>query len=202
MAHQWSASLTRKVRSGSEVGPGLSLVEPPTPARQRPSDRHRRSYRSSAIRRVAVRQLSVALDDKVAAAAATSAERRGLSLSAWLNDAPAGALAVEDGLAAVASGRPNTARSPTRNLGRPTRCWRPPVGEALPGTRRERHHLRRRRASRRRGESTRGMGAPCARIGARRAAGGSRGGPRAGMERRTATEPFPPSARLSRRGPR
>jgi dihydroxyacetone kinase len=49
-----------------------------------------------------VRKLSVALDDDVAAAAATSAERRGLSLSAWLNDAAARALAIEDGLAAVA----------------------------------------------------------------------------------------------------
>ena len=51
---------------------------------------------------MAVRKLSVALDDDVAAAAATSAERRGLSLSAWLNDAAARALAIEDGLGAVA----------------------------------------------------------------------------------------------------
>lgn len=51
---------------------------------------------------MAVRKLSVALDDDVAAAAATSAERRGLSLSAWLNDAAARALAIEDGLRAVA----------------------------------------------------------------------------------------------------
>lgn len=51
---------------------------------------------------MAVRKLSVALDDDVAAAAATSAERRGLSLSAWLNDAATRALVTEDGLAAVA----------------------------------------------------------------------------------------------------
>lgn len=51
---------------------------------------------------MAVRKLSIALDDDVAAAAATSAERRGLSLSAWINDAAARALAIEDGLAAVA----------------------------------------------------------------------------------------------------
>ena len=51
---------------------------------------------------MAVRKLSVALDDKVAAAAAEAAERHGLSLSAWLNHAAERALAIEDGLAAVA----------------------------------------------------------------------------------------------------
>lgn len=49
-----------------------------------------------------VRKLSVALEDDVAAAAAASAERRGQSLSAWLNEAAAQALVIEDGLAAVA----------------------------------------------------------------------------------------------------
>ena len=49
-----------------------------------------------------VRKLSVALDEQVAAAAAASAERLGLSLSAWLNRAAENALAIEDGLAAVA----------------------------------------------------------------------------------------------------
>ena len=49
-----------------------------------------------------VKKLSVALDDDVAEAAAESAERRGLSLSAWLNEAAARALVLEDGLAAVA----------------------------------------------------------------------------------------------------
>ncbi len=49
-----------------------------------------------------VRKLSVALDNDVAAAASASAERRGLSLSAWLNEAAARALVLEDGLAAVA----------------------------------------------------------------------------------------------------
>ena len=49
-----------------------------------------------------VKKLSVALDERVAEAAAASAERHGLSLSAWLNRAAQNALAVEDGLAAVA----------------------------------------------------------------------------------------------------
>ncbi|MEY2432483.1 MAG: hypothetical protein QOC92_2208 [Acidimicrobiaceae bacterium] len=49
-----------------------------------------------------VKKLSVALDDHVAEAASVSAERRGLSLSAWLNEAAARALVLEDGLAAVA----------------------------------------------------------------------------------------------------
>jgi hypothetical protein len=49
-----------------------------------------------------VRKLSVALDAQVADAAAASAERHGLSLSAWLNRAAENALAIEDGLGAVA----------------------------------------------------------------------------------------------------
>jgi hypothetical protein len=49
-----------------------------------------------------VRKLSVALDAAVAEAAAASAARRGLSLSAWLTRAAERALAIEDGLAAVA----------------------------------------------------------------------------------------------------
>jgi hypothetical protein len=49
-----------------------------------------------------VKKLSVALDDRVARAASASAERQGLSLSAWLNRAAENALAIEDGLAAVA----------------------------------------------------------------------------------------------------
>jgi hypothetical protein len=49
-----------------------------------------------------VKKLSIALDERVAEAAAASAERHGLSLSAWLNRAAANALAIEDGLAAVA----------------------------------------------------------------------------------------------------
>ncbi len=51
---------------------------------------------------MSVRKLSIALDDRVAHAAAASAERQGLSLSAWLNRAAENALSVEDGLAAVA----------------------------------------------------------------------------------------------------
>lgn len=51
---------------------------------------------------MSVQKLSISLDERVAAAAAASAERRGMSLSAWLNDAATQALAVEDGLIAVA----------------------------------------------------------------------------------------------------
>lgn len=53
---------------------------------------------------MAVRKLSIALDEKVAAAAAAAAaaERHGLSFSAWLNQAAQKALAIEEGLAAVA----------------------------------------------------------------------------------------------------
>jgi hypothetical protein len=52
--------------------------------------------------RMAVRKLSVALDEQIAAAAAVAAERKGLSFSAWLNQAAQHALAIEEGLAAVA----------------------------------------------------------------------------------------------------
>lgn len=51
---------------------------------------------------MAVQKLSVSIDDRVATAAGASAERQGLSLSAWLTRAAEQALAVEDGLAAVA----------------------------------------------------------------------------------------------------
>ncbi len=50
---------------------------------------------------MAVRKVSVALNDGVAEAAARAAQRAGVSLSAWLNRAAENALAVEDGLAAV-----------------------------------------------------------------------------------------------------
>lgn len=49
-----------------------------------------------------VKKLSVALEERVARAASVSAERQGLSLSAWLNRAAENALAIEDGLRAVA----------------------------------------------------------------------------------------------------
>lgn len=49
-----------------------------------------------------VKKLSVALDERVARAASASAARQGLSLSAWLNRAAENALAIEDGLQAVA----------------------------------------------------------------------------------------------------
>ena len=48
-----------------------------------------------------MKKLSVALDDGVAAEVARAAERSGVSVSAWLNDAAANALAVEAGLEAV-----------------------------------------------------------------------------------------------------
>lgn len=48
------------------------------------------------------RKLSIALDEAVASAAAASARRAGLSLSAWLDRAAREALAIEDGLRAVA----------------------------------------------------------------------------------------------------
>jgi len=51
---------------------------------------------------MSVRKLSVALDDTVARAAAASAKREGVSLSAWLDRAAREALAIEDGLRAVA----------------------------------------------------------------------------------------------------
>jgi len=49
-----------------------------------------------------VKKISIALDEHVAQAAAASAQRQGLSLSAWLTHAAENALAIEDGLAAVA----------------------------------------------------------------------------------------------------
>ncbi len=57
-----------------------------------------RCYRKA----MTVRKLSVALDESVAARAADVAERRGVSLSAWLNAAAERALLVEQGLAGVA----------------------------------------------------------------------------------------------------
>jgi hypothetical protein len=47
-------------------------------------------------------KLSVALEAPVARAARQAAQRRGISLSAWLNQASVNALAIEDGLVAVA----------------------------------------------------------------------------------------------------
>lgn len=48
-----------------------------------------------------VRKLSVALDQDTAQAAADAAARRGVSLSAWLNEAAERALRIEEGLQAV-----------------------------------------------------------------------------------------------------
>jgi len=47
-------------------------------------------------------KLSVALEAPVADAAKRAAQRRGISLSAWLNEASRNALTAEDGLIAVA----------------------------------------------------------------------------------------------------
>lgn len=51
---------------------------------------------------MAVRKLSIALDEHLAAAAAGAAERQGRSLSSVLSEATATWLALEDGRAAVA----------------------------------------------------------------------------------------------------
>lgn len=48
-----------------------------------------------------VRKLSIALDEVVVADALNAAERRGVSLSAWLNAAAERALILEEGLAQV-----------------------------------------------------------------------------------------------------
>lgn len=51
---------------------------------------------------MSAQKLSVALEEPVAIAAKRAAQRRGISLSAWLNEASRNALNVEDGLIAVA----------------------------------------------------------------------------------------------------
>ena len=51
---------------------------------------------------MAVRKLSVALSETVAEQAAAAASRRGLSLSAWLNESAQHSIRVEEGLLAVA----------------------------------------------------------------------------------------------------
>ncbi|MGA7704141.1 MAG: hypothetical protein WB998_04520 [Solirubrobacteraceae bacterium] len=51
---------------------------------------------------MAATKLSIALEEPVAQAARRSAERRGISLSAWLNEASRKELAIDKGLAAVA----------------------------------------------------------------------------------------------------
>ena len=50
---------------------------------------------------MAVKKLSIALDESVAESAASAAAASGLSLSAWLNDAAGRAIRIEAGLAAV-----------------------------------------------------------------------------------------------------
>lgn len=65
---------------------------------------------------VPVQKLSVALDERVADAARLAAQRRGISLSAWLNEASCTALAVEDGLIAVAEWEAEHGRLSTEAL--------------------------------------------------------------------------------------
>ena len=50
---------------------------------------------------MAVKKLSVSLDESVAECAASAAASHGVSLSAWLNAAAERAIRIEDGLAAV-----------------------------------------------------------------------------------------------------
>lgn len=50
---------------------------------------------------MAVKKLSVALDDAVAAQVVLAAERAGVSVSAWLNHAATNQLSLESGLDAV-----------------------------------------------------------------------------------------------------
>lgn len=50
---------------------------------------------------MAVKKLSVALDESVAREVTLAAERAGVSVSAWLNHAAENELAIEAGLAAV-----------------------------------------------------------------------------------------------------
>jgi hypothetical protein len=52
---------------------------------------------------MAVRKLSVALDESIADAAAEAASREGMSLSAWLTRAAERALTIEQGLEAVSA---------------------------------------------------------------------------------------------------
>ena len=51
---------------------------------------------------MAVKKVSIALNEDVAQAAATAARTEGVSLSAWVNAAAERALKVSDGLAALA----------------------------------------------------------------------------------------------------
>ena len=50
---------------------------------------------------MAMKKLSVSLDESVAERAASAAASHGVSLSAWLNAAAERAIRIEDGLAAV-----------------------------------------------------------------------------------------------------
>jgi hypothetical protein len=54
------------------------------------------------MRGVPAQKLSIALEEPVARAAREAAARRGISLSAWLNQASVSALRIEDGLRGVA----------------------------------------------------------------------------------------------------
>lgn len=71
---------------------------------------------------MAVKKLSVALDEEVVVRASSSAGRLGLSLSAWLNRAAENALAVESGLAAVLRGSGSMDRCPRASSATQTLC--------------------------------------------------------------------------------
>ncbi len=61
-------------------------------------------------------KLSIALEEPVAVAAKRAAQRRGISLSAWLNEASRSALTVEDGLIAVAEWEAEHGPLPAKDL--------------------------------------------------------------------------------------
>lgn len=65
---------------------------------------------------VPVRKLSIALEAPVLEAARQAAERRGISLSAWLNQASVNALAIEDGLVGVTEWEAEHGRLPQDQL--------------------------------------------------------------------------------------
>jgi hypothetical protein len=101
---------------------------------------------------MSVRKLSVALDERIADRATRSAERLGLSFSAWLNRAAEKALAIEEGLAAVAEWEAEHGALTADELAE--------ADAALDATARRRSrsrewtHLRHGGAARRRGRST------------------------------------------------
>jgi len=68
---------------------------------ERPTIRSDGYEHGATVPGMVVRKLSVALDESVADAAGRAADRTGLSLSAWLNQAAERELAIDAGLGAV-----------------------------------------------------------------------------------------------------